>query len=66
MTKVKVISTFCDKYTGKYHYPGELLEVDDERVDELQSRGLAERIETKKKGVKRPPENRMVEEAENR
>jgi len=65
--KVKVISPFCDKYTGKYHYPGDLLEVEDERADELQGKGLVEKV--KGKGAKRykhPPENRMIEEAENR
>ncbi len=46
--KVKVISVFRDKFTGKYT-PGEVIEVGEEaRVLDMESRRLAERIEAKK------------------
>ena len=47
--KVKVISVFRDKFTGKYYTPGEVIEVGEEaRVLDMESRRLAERIEAKK------------------
>lgn len=46
--KVKVISVFRDKFTGKYYAPGEVIEVGEEaRVLDMESRRLAERIEVK-------------------
>lgn len=46
--KVKVISVFRDKFTGKYYNPGEVLEIEDEaRVEDLEERRLAERVEVK-------------------
>jgi len=67
MAKVKVLSPFVDKYTGKYHYPGDILEIEDERAEELQSKGLAEKVKGKgAKEFKHPPQNRMIEEAEDR
>ncbi len=66
MVRVKVISPFRDKDTGKYYFPGDVIDVEEERAEELISRDLVKKPGTKKKGVKRPPENRMVEEAENR
>ena len=46
--KVKVISVFRDKFTGKYYTPGEVIEVAEEsRVLDMESRRLAERIEAK-------------------
>lgn len=43
--KVKVISVFRDKFTGKYYTPGEVIEVSEEsRVLDMESRRLAERI----------------------
>lgn len=46
--KVKVISVFRDKFTGKYYSPGEVIEVSEEsRVLDMESRRLAERIEIK-------------------
>lgn len=55
--KVKVISVFRDKFTGKYYTPGEVIEVGEEsRVMDMESRKLAERVEVKvpeeKKDVK--------------
>lgn len=67
MTKVKVLSTFVDKHTGKYHYPGDIIEIEDERANELQDKGLVDKIKGKgAKGYKRPPKNKMIEEAENK
>ena len=46
--KVKVISVFRDKFTGKYYTPGEVIEVGEEaRVLDMESRRLAERVEVK-------------------
>jgi len=46
--KVKVISVFRDKLTGKYYTPGEVIEVSEEsRVRDMESRRLAERVERK-------------------
>ncbi len=46
--KVKVISVFQDKFTGKYYSPGEVIEVSEEsRVLDMESRRLAERVEIK-------------------
>lgn len=46
--KVKVISVFRDKFTGKYYSPGEVIEVSEEsRVQDMESRRLAERVEVK-------------------
>ena len=46
--KVKVISVFRDKLTGKYYTPGEVIEVSEEsRVLDMESRKLAERVERK-------------------
>ena len=46
--KVKVISVFRDKLTGKYYTPGEMIEVAEEsRVLDMESRKLAERVEVK-------------------
>ena len=46
--KVKVISVFRDKFTGKYYSPGEVIEFSEEpRVQDMESRGLAERVEVK-------------------
>ena len=55
--KVKVISVFRDKFTGKYYTPGEVIEVGEEaRVLDMESRRLAERIEAKNPEVKAPEE----------
>lgn len=44
--KVKVISVFRDKITGKYYTPGEVIEVSEEsRVLDMESRRFAERVE---------------------
>lgn len=54
--KVKVISVFRDKFTGKYYTPGEVIEVGEEaRVLDMESRRLAERLE-----VKAPEEKKEV------
>lgn len=46
--KVKVISVFRDKFTGKYYSPGEVIEISEEsRVQDMESRRLAERVEVK-------------------
>ena len=46
--KVKVISVFRDKLTGKYYTPSEVIEVSEEsRVLDMESRKLAERVERK-------------------
>ena len=59
--KVKVISVFRDKFTGKYYTPGEVIEVGEEaRVLDMESRRLAERIEAKKTEVKAPEEKKEV------
>ena len=51
--KVKVISVFRDKLTGKYYTPGEMIEVAEEsRVLDMESRKLAERVEVKASEVK--------------
>ena len=56
--KVKVISVFRDKFTGKYYTPGEVIEA---RVLDMESRRLAERIEAKKNTeVKAPEEKKEV------
>lgn len=50
--KVQVIEEFRDKFTGKLHQPGEVLEIEDEaRVEDLSSRGLAKPVEEKKTGI---------------
>lgn len=55
--KVKVISVFRDKFTNKYYSPGEVIEVEDEtRVQDMESRRLAERVEE----VKVPEEKKEV------
>ena len=55
--KVKVISVFRDKFTGKYYTPGEVIEVGEEaRVLDMESRRLAERIEAKNPEVKEKKE----------
>ena len=60
--KVKVISVFRDKFTGKYYTPGEVIEVGEEaRVLDMESRRLAERIEEKNPEVKAPEEKKEVE-----
>lgn len=54
--KVKVISVFRDKLTGKYYSPGEVIEVSEEsRVQDMENRRLAERVE-----VKAPEEKKEV------
>ena len=59
--KVKVISVFRDKFTGKYYTPGEVIEVGEEaRVLDMESRRLAERIEAKNPEVKAPEEKKEV------
>ena len=59
--KVKVISVFRDKFTGKYYTPGEVIEVGEEaRVLDMESRRLAERIEEKNPEVKAPEEKKEV------
>lgn len=59
--KVKVISVFRDKFTGKYYTPGEMIEVGEEaRVLDMESRRLAERIEAKNPEVKAPEEKKEV------
>lgn len=46
--KVKVISVFRDKFTGRYYNPGEVIEVSEEsRVQDMENRRLAERVEIK-------------------
>lgn len=52
--KVKVISEFQDKFTEQLYKPGQVIEIEDEaRVEDLNSRRLAEPIEEKKepKGI---------------
>ena len=56
--KVKVISVFRDKFTGKYYTPGEVIE--ESRVLDMESRRLAERIEAKLPEVKAPEEKKEV------
>ena len=59
--KVKVISVFRDKFTGKYYTPGEVIEVGEEaRVLDMESRRLAERIEAKNPEVNAPKEKTEV------
>ena len=59
--KVKVISVFRDKFTGKYYTPGEVIEVGEEaRVLDMESRRLAERIEAKNTEVKAPSDFLMI------
>lgn len=44
--KAIVKTVFCDKFTGKQYNPGEVINIDDNsRLDDLESRGLAERLE---------------------
>lgn len=46
--KVKVLSVFRDKFTGKYYTPSEVIEVSEEsRVQDMENRRLAERVEIK-------------------
>lgn len=59
--KVKVISVFRDKFTGKYYTPDEVIEVGEEaRVLDMESRRLAERVEAKNPEVKAPEEKKEV------
>ncbi len=52
---------FCNKFTGKYYTPGEMIEVGEEaRVLDMESRRLAERIEAKNPEVKAPEEKKEV------
>lgn len=47
--KVKVISVFRDKYTGRVYNPAEVIEIEYKpRVGDLTGRGLVEVIEEKK------------------
>ena len=46
--KVKVISVFRDKFTGKYYNPEEVIEISEEsRVLDIENRKLGERVEVK-------------------
>ena len=46
--KVKVISIFRDKFTDQLYNPGEEIEIQDKvRVEDLEARRLAERVEEK-------------------
>lgn len=55
--KIKVIDIFRDKFTGEVYNPGTILDFEDEaRVQDLESRKLAERVET----VKTPEEKKEV------
>lgn len=46
--KIKVISVFRDKFTGKYYTSGEVIEIEDEaRVLDMENCKLAERVEVK-------------------
>ena len=60
--KVKVISVFRDKFTGKYYTPGEVIEVGEEArvLLDMESRRLAERVEAKTTEVKAPEEKKEV------
>ena len=59
--KVKVISVFRDKFTGKYYTPGEVIEVGEEaRVLDMESRRLAERIEVKNPEVNKGGKTKRV------
>lgn len=43
--KLKVLKIFRDKYTGEYYNPGDEIYVKEEtRVQDMESKGLAERI----------------------
>lgn len=47
--KVKVITVFRDKFTHQLYNPGEVIEIEDEvRVQDLEKRELAERVEAGK------------------
>jgi hypothetical protein len=47
--KVKVISIFRDMFTDKLYKVGEILEIENEdRIEDLNTRGLAELIESEK------------------
>lgn len=55
--KIKVIDIFRDKFTGEVYSPGTILDFEDEaRVQDLENRKLAERVET----VKAPEEKKEV------
>ena len=59
--KIRVISVFRDKFTGKYYTPGEVIEVCEEsRVMDMESRRLAERVDVKTPEVKAPEEKKEV------
>lgn len=59
--KIRVISVFRDKFTGKYYTPGEVIEVCEEsRVMDMESRRLAEQVEVKTPEVKAPEEKKEV------
>lgn len=58
--KVKVMSIFRDKFTGQYYNPGEEIEIQDKaRVEDLEARKLAERINGKQE-AKAPEEKKEV------
>jgi hypothetical protein len=55
--KIKVIDIFRDKFTGEVYSPGTILDFEDEaRIQDLENRKLAERVET----VKTPEEKKEV------
>jgi hypothetical protein len=55
--KIKVIDIFRDKFTGEVYNPGTILDFEDEaRIQDLENRKLAERVET----VKTPEEKKEV------
>lgn len=61
--KVKVISVFRDKFTGKYYSQGEVIEVAEEsRVLDMESRKLAERVEVKASEVKKDAKIALFEQ----
>lgn len=67
--KIRVTSIFRDKFTAQLYNPSEVIEIqDEERVQDLEDRKLAERVEEKKevKGIvlfEREYEKKYVVEA---
>ena len=58
--KVKVISVFRDKFTGKYYTPGEVIEVGEEtRVLDMESRRLVERVEVKTPSLRKSSRRKL-------
>lgn len=51
--KATVLETFEDKYTGELHRPGEALELESDRAEDLAARGLIKVEVARKKATRK-------------